>query len=120
MTRPPFEPQIISTSTILILSGVIIGMTLSRFASPSIEPFLVIAGLTGILSFIVLDLASMRRTQAALRIEQAQVEDRLDKHMNSLTAIGFDLDPVSQDGPHSTTESNELPQPDTNELIASA
>ncbi len=97
MSRSESEPetQVISVSTILILSGVIIGLTIQRFVGEETAPYLLAAGLSGFLAFLALDLASARRGRAALKAEQVQMEDRLDKHTHSLTSIGFTLEPIS-------------------------
>lgn len=95
MSEPESETQVISVSTILILSGVIIGLTIQRFVGEETAPYLLAAGLSGFLAFLALDLATARRSRAASKVEQEQVEDRLDKHTHSLTSIGFTLEPIS-------------------------
>lgn len=95
MSESERETQVISVSTILILSGVIIGLTIQKFVGEETAPYLLAAGLSGFLAFLSLDLVSARRSRAASKVEQEQMEDRLDKHTHSLTSIGFTLEPIS-------------------------
>ncbi len=108
MSRSESESQVISVSTILILSGVIIGLTVQRFVGEETAPYLLAAGLSGFLAFLALDLVSSRRSQAALKVEQEQMEDRLDKHTHSLTSIGFTLEPISSGEMDATDPESEL------------
>lgn len=92
MAESTHESQIISPSTIFILSGTLMGMTITQVVGQDFSPYLIAAGLSGFMAFIVLDLAATRRAQVALRTEQKQMEQRLDKHMTSLTGMGLSLE----------------------------
>lgn len=91
MSHHKKEINLISSSTILILSGVIIGVAFNQFIHDGLLPYLVAVGVSGILTYIIFDLAASRRALAILEAEREQVEGRLDKHMFSLTNYGFAL-----------------------------
>ncbi|QDT35577.1 hypothetical protein [Thalassoglobus polymorphus] len=99
MSRSDQAPPVISNSTILILSSFLIGMATNmfthEFVSEELSPFLLAGGTSGVIAFYALDLTSTRRSHAAIMLEQNRIEDRLDKHMNSLTSVGFTMDDVS-------------------------
>ncbi|WP_417848013.1 hypothetical protein [Thalassoglobus sp.] len=99
MSRSDQERPVISNSTILILSSFLIGMAANmfthEFVSEELSPYLLAGGFSGVIAFYALDLISVRRSHAAMMLGQNQVEDRLDKHMSSLTSVGFTMDDVS-------------------------
>ncbi|MCA9090377.1 MAG: hypothetical protein KDA90_17290 [Planctomycetaceae bacterium] len=87
------EPPLISASTILILSGVLIGMTVERMAGNDLSLYVLSCGLAGILAFVALDLAATRRKEQQAESEKRHAEDRLDRHVMSLSSITFTLPP---------------------------
>ncbi len=87
------EPPLISASTILILSGVLIGMSVERMVGNDLSLYVLSCGLAGILAFVALDLAATRRKEQQLESEQRHAEDRLDRHVLSLSTITFTLPP---------------------------
>ena len=87
------EPPLISASTILILSGVLIGMTVERMTGNDLSLYVLSCGLAGILAFVALDLAATRRKEQQAESEKRHAEDRLDRHVMSLSSITFTLPP---------------------------
>lgn len=88
------EVQIISLTTILILSAFLIGMCVGNFIGTELEPYVLACGLSGILSFIGLELAAFRRKMVAMEEEKRHLEDRLDRHVLSQSSGGFAIPPV--------------------------
>lgn len=93
MSKKKYETSIISASTILILSAVVLGIGFSQFMGAELLPYLVAVGLSGVLVYLVLDIAASRRDLKILQAEREQVEERLDKHMFSISKAGFTLPP---------------------------
>jgi hypothetical protein len=85
--------QLISTSTILILSGFLLGMAMS---SPlgDLSFYITMCGLYGIVSYLALELAAVRRLQEEVAREQAQMERRLERHVNF--TVPFHRDELSE------------------------
>jgi hypothetical protein len=85
--------QLVSTSTILILSGFLLGMAVS---SPldDLSFYVTMCGLCGVVSYLALELAAVRRLQGEVAREQAQMERRLERHVNS--TIPFNRDELSE------------------------
>ncbi len=86
---PQRSPQIISRSAILILSGVLIGNSLHAGPLDGISFYGFCAGITGLVSFIGLDLVAQRGRQRAVRKTLAAVDStltqRLRRHVESQT-----------------------------------
>ena len=80
--RPDPQP-LLSVCTILILSGFVLGLAMSSQMSGGLQAFVILAGLTGMLAFLGLDTAALRRRKQMERQEQEYVEDRLVKHVDS-------------------------------------
>jgi hypothetical protein len=91
------ERPLLSVSTILILSGFLIGLTVGRSVGEDLSPYLLSCGLAGCLAFISLDLTAKLRTEEAQEEEQRQQEERLEKHVLSLSSIGFTLPPLHEE-----------------------
>ncbi len=98
------EVQIISLTTILILSAFLIGMCVGNFIGTELEPYVLACGLSGILSFIGLELAAFRRKMVAMEEEKRHLEGRLDRHVLSQSSSGFSM-PQSVKSPAETTAS---------------
>lgn len=87
------EQTILSTSTILILSGFLIGLSVGKMVAEDLSPYVLVCGLSGFLAFIALDEVAARRRDEQWQEEQQQREDRLDKHVHSLSSFSFTLPP---------------------------
>lgn len=83
--------SLLSTSTILILSGFLIGVTVGKLAADELSPYFLSCGLAGFLAFIALDIAATRRAEESANAEKRQMEERLDKHVLSQSSISFQL-----------------------------
>src|SRR5580765_6580101 len=86
---PQRPPQIISRSAILILSGVLIGNSIHQGPLDGISFYGLCAGITGMLSFLGLDLAAQRGRQRVVRKTLAAVDStlttRLRRHIECQT-----------------------------------
>lgn len=122
MSQRKNEVKLISSSTILILSGVVLGIAFSQFIGAELLPYLVAVGLSGVLVYVVLDIAASRRDLEELAAEREQVEERLDKHMFSISKTGFTLPPAnsSDDVEFIEMESAEDESKPDSQLVSSA
>ncbi len=102
------EQSLISTSTILIISGFLIGLTVGKIVAEDLSPYVLSCGLSGFLAFIALDLARVKREESEALEEQLIMEERLDKHVNSLSSIGFTLPPLVEVFNEDVAEEKEL------------
>ncbi|MEZ5941840.1 MAG: hypothetical protein R3C18_10630 [Planctomycetaceae bacterium] len=91
--RNRFARPVLSATTILILSGFLIGLTVGRVVGEDLSPYVLSCGLAGCLAFMAFDVAGTRREEDAVAEEKRQAEERLDKHVLSLSSIGFTLPP---------------------------
>jgi LDH2 family malate/lactate/ureidoglycolate dehydrogenase len=89
--RKKNEHHVISNSTILILSGFLIGLTVGKMVSESLSPYVLACGLSGFLAFIALEFTGTRREEEEAHSEQVQVQSRLDRHVMPLSHLGFVL-----------------------------
>jgi hypothetical protein len=71
---------VVSTYTILLLSGVLFGMCVSGNVSSDVKTWFVFAGTTGLLAYLGLRMVSRLHQQTQQRIAVMQVEERLDRH----------------------------------------
>ncbi len=92
------EPKLISASTILILSGFLIGLTVGKIVSESLSPYVLSCGLAGFLAFIALEFTGTQREEQSAHEEQVHVQGRLDRHILSQSSISFILPPSSSAG----------------------
>lgn len=125
MTRPDKQSELISTTTILILAGVIIGMTVCQVTDSEFLPYLYAAGVSGFIAFISLDMAATKRFNEELKQEQLNIENRLDRHTQSLMNIGFQLEAeekqsLNRNERELCTYSLETERHYDNQLVASA
>lgn len=102
------KPEIISNSTILILSGFLIGLTVGKIVSESLSPYVLSCGLSGFLAFIALEFTGTQRDEQAAHEGQVQVQTRLDRHVMSLSSISFKLPPAIEDEPTSAIDQKAL------------
>lgn len=85
------EASVISLTTILILSAFLIGLAVGKFMGTELEPYVLACGLSGILSFIGLELAAFRRKMIAMEEEKKHLDDRLARHVLSQSSGGFSM-----------------------------
>lgn len=90
---------VISTYSILLLSGMLFGICVSGSVSSDIKPSVVLAGALGLAAYLLLSLAARKQRQVQLRLATMQVEERLDRHSH------FDLrgDSVRLEAPSAST-----------------
>ena len=91
------KPELISNSTILILSGFLIGLTVGKIVSESLSPYVLACGLSGFLAFIALEFTGTQRDEQAAHEEQVAVQNRLDRHVMSLSSVSFTLPSSKED-----------------------
>ena len=124
MSKQGNEASLISSSTILILSGIILGAAFNQFIHEGVLPYLIAAGVSGILSYVVFSLAASRRALEILQDERKHVEKRLDKHLFSLKHYEFALPPTEEADQSEFEEFVEFDESDKeesfNQLVASA
>lgn len=87
--RKKDENPLISASTILILSGFLIGLTVGKIVSEALSPYVLSCGLAGFLAFIALEFTGTQREEEEAQVEQVQVQSRLDRHVLSLSSMSF-------------------------------
>lgn len=86
-TMPERQPSrsLLSTTSIIILSGFLIGTTLVRGMKPQIEPVTMYAGCVGLVAWIGLRFATRRHRDHVRRraVQQAtlRLERRIDRHI---------------------------------------
>ena len=85
------EHHVISASTILILSGFLIGLTVGKIVSESLSPYVLSCGLAGFLAFIAQEFTGTQREEEEAHVEQVQVQSRLDRHVLSLSSMTFTM-----------------------------
>lgn len=83
------ETRIISASTILILSGFLIGLTVGKIVNESLSPYVLSCGLAGFLAFIALEFTGTQREEKSDYEEKVHVQGRLDRHVMSLSSMSF-------------------------------
>ena len=102
----PQDRPLISNATILILSGFLIGLTVGKIVAEDLSPYTLSCGLAGLVSYIALEHVAARRRAEEEFVERAQNEDRLEKHVLSLSSVGFSL-PSTAALPQATRVSHE-------------
>ncbi len=84
------QPSATARSTILILSGYLLGATAAHVCSPTMERGALFAGLIGTLSYALLACRARRRqlhhARLALRKATVQIERRMDQHVRIASA----------------------------------
>ena len=83
------EHHVISATTILILSGFLIGLTVGKIVSENLSPYVLSCGLAGFLAFIALEYAGTQRKEEEAHDEQVQLQSRLARHVFSLSSTSF-------------------------------
>ena len=78
---PPSEPKaLLSTYTILLLSGVLFGMCVSGDLPPEIKHWFIFAGTTGLVAYLGLRVVENVHQNTQQRVATMQAEERLDRH----------------------------------------
>jgi hypothetical protein len=84
------QPSAAARSTILILSGYLLGTTAAHVCSPMMERSALFAGLIGTLSYALLAFRARRKqlhhARLALRKATVQIERRMDQHVRIASA----------------------------------
>ena len=70
----------ISTYSILLLSGMLFGICVSGSVPTDTKAWVVVAGVMGLVAYLVLSLVAQKQKQMQLRLATQQVEERLDRH----------------------------------------
>ncbi len=104
------ETQIISASTILILSGFLIGLTVGKIVSESLSPYVLSCGLAGFLAFIALESQGTQREEKIDQDEKVHVQTRLDRHVLSLSSMSFKMPDESDSLPSGPSDPADLSQ----------
>lgn len=71
---------VISTYSILLLSGMLFGIYVSGSVASETKTWVVIAASLGLVAYLAMSLASYKQKQTQLRRATMQVEERLDRH----------------------------------------
>lgn len=77
--EPETGGNVISRTTILILSSFLVGVSVGKGGADAISPYALAAAFCGVLAFIAFDWAATRRKEQV----QEQVTSRLDKHVTA-------------------------------------
>ncbi len=72
---------LLSSTSILIISGFLIGTTVGKFVGEDLSPYVLSAGLAGVLAFLMCDLVATRRRERDLVKERRQILGRLERHV---------------------------------------
>ena len=81
--RPASAPEsraLISTYTILLLSGALFGMCISGDLPPAVKHWFVFAGTTGLVAYLGLHVVANLHKHTQQRVATMQAEERLDRH----------------------------------------
>ena len=84
-------PRLVSSSTILLLSGVLFGLCVSEAISHDIKSTFLLAGITGLLAYLGLGMVKRAHDETQQRIAIMHVEERLDRHANSDSRSSFQI-----------------------------
>lgn len=90
------ESKLVSSTSILIMSGFMIGLTVGKFSAADLSPYILAGGLSGFLAFIALDMTAAKRNKKLKQDLQLQIEERLERHAQSLSGVGFSLPPIGE------------------------
>ena len=96
------ERPVISTYSILLLSGMLFGIVVSGSVPTETKTWVILAGTLGLVAYVVMSLAAHKQKQTQLRLATMQVEERLERHSH------FDLrsEDLRLDPPNTTTTSS--------------
>lgn len=77
---PSDSKPVISTYSILLLSGMLFGICVSGSVPAENKLYVTLTGTLGLVAYLVISLAKHKQKQQQLRRAAQQVEDRLDRH----------------------------------------
>src|SRR5262245_49986421 len=100
--------HVISRSAILILSGVLIGTTLTQGHMTGVAFGGFSAGIIGMISFYALDLVAERRRNQVVRRKLAAVDSALSSRLRRHVAPPMPISPMRR-APYPTAEASYLP-----------
>jgi len=80
------EQPLLSTTTILILSGFLIGMSLAQPLG-ELSYYVFTSGLTGLVAYITFEMTGVREDRDVLRHSQELMEARLLRHVGFTAAV---------------------------------
>lgn len=98
MTQPDrtdTDRPLVSSATILILSGYLIGMTVGKFIPDDLSPFVFATGVCGFLSFVALELNAERRRESAVKAEENRLNERLNRHVDVMNTSSISGEPCA-------------------------
>jgi len=91
---------VISTTSILILSGFLVLAPLTDLAEQELSPFVMGTGLVGLLSYVALQVAAERRAFQDRVADQVAAHRRLNKHLTAPIlppiSLNFGSDPLAE------------------------
>ena len=85
MSQSPRQPEsspLVSGTSILILSGFLIGVTVGRGVGGELSPYVLACGLAGMLAFVGFDLARAGRREREMLNDRQMVVSRLERHVS--------------------------------------
>lgn len=77
----PSTRPLVSVTSLLILSGFLIGVAVGQGVADELSPYVLSSGLAGVLAYLGFDVAASRRRERALLREQQQFITRLSRHV---------------------------------------
>lgn len=82
------DRQILSAATILILSGILIGMAIAQPMDKELSCYVLMCGLSGLLAFLVFEGAAQRRKTKMAEKSSNRMAQRLERHVHSPAPSG--------------------------------
>ena len=71
---------LISTYSILLLSGMLFGICISGSVNSEIKSWVIASGVLGLAAYLLMSLSAYKHKKTQLRLATIQVEERLDRH----------------------------------------
>ena len=91
---------VISTYSILLLSGMLFGICISGSVDPNVKTWVIASGTLGLVAYLVMSFTAYKQKQSQLRLATMQVEERLDRHSHfDLRAEDLRLDQPAETKP---------------------
>jgi hypothetical protein len=76
----PESRPVISTYSILLLSGMLFGICVSGSVSSDLKGWVILTGTLGLVAYVVASFAAHKQKQAQVRLAAMQIEERLERH----------------------------------------
>lgn len=105
-TPDPDDRPVVSTTSILIFSGFLIGVTLGRGAGGDLSPYVLSCGLAGMLAFVGFELVETRKRERGLLRERKRLLGRLERYLDDSHSNIFEIESAAE-----TREPRESPAP---------